>query len=160
MTETTIRMEDLINGLAPQLETKDQSPENKKTETSRRIRRMNIALWVIQALLALLFLFSGVTKLMAPSHELAAQTHLPGLFMKFVAVCEVLGGLGLILPGLLRIKTGLTPLAAGCLVILMIGATVVTIVTVGGAVAVVPVVTGLLAAFVMYGRTKLAPLGK
>src|SRR5262249_46014582 len=160
MTETTIRLEDLRNGRCPKLEAKDESKENKKTETLRRIRRMNIALCVIQALLALLFVFSGVTKLMMPAHELATQTHLPGLFIKFVALCEVLGGLGLVLPGLLRIKTGLTPLAAGCLVIVMIGATVVTILTVGAAFVILPVVTGLLAAFVMYGRTKLAPLGK
>ena len=54
------------------------------------------------------------------------QIHLPGLFIKFIGVCEVLGALGLILPGLLRIRRGLTPLAAAGLVIILIGATVLT----------------------------------
>ncbi len=83
---------------------------------------------------------------------------LPGLFMRFIGVAEVLGAIGLILPGLLRIRPGLTPLAAAGLVIIMIGATVVTLM--GGSVAMaliplIPLVVGLLAAFVVYGRWRL-----
>jgi len=85
------------------------------------------------------------------------QVVLPGLFIRFIGVCEVLGGLGLILPGLLRIRPRLTPLAATGLVIIMIGATVLTIIGDGIALAVIPFVTGLLAAFVAYGRLRLAP---
>jgi len=78
--------------------------------------------------------------------------------LRFIGVSETLGGLGLILPGLLRIQPGLTPLAAAGLVIIMIGATVVTLM--GGAVspALIPLVVGLLAAFVAYGRWRVAPL--
>ena len=72
-------------------------------------------------------------------------------------MCEVLGALGLILPGLLKRRTGLTPLAAAGLVIIMIGATVVTLASMPPSWAVLPVVTGLLAAFVAYGRWRLAP---
>jgi hypothetical protein len=123
---------------------------------------MNIVLWIIQVLLALLFLFSGGLKLVVPIDKLMAmgspnQVVLPGLFIKFIGVCEVLGGLGLVLPGLLRIKPGLTPLAAALLVIIMIGAVSVTIAGDGIAAAVVPFVTGLLLVFVAYGRWRLAP---
>jgi uncharacterized membrane protein YphA (DoxX/SURF4 family) len=124
---------------------------------------MNVVLWIIQALLALLFLFAGGTKLVLPIEVLASmgspnQVHLPGLLIRFIGVCEVLGALGLILPGLLRIRPGLTPLAAAGLVIIMIGATVLTFAGDGIAPALFPLVVTLLAAFVAYGRWRLAPL--
>ena len=52
----------------------------------------------------------------------------PIAFLYFIGVCETLGGLGLILPGLTRIATFLTPLAAAGLTIIMIGATTVSII--------------------------------
>ena len=118
---------------------------------------MNIALWIIQILLALLFLFAGGTKLYFSSEVLAAmgppnQIHLPGLFIKFIGVCEVLGALGLVLPGLLRIRPQLTSLAAAGLLIIMIGAVVVTIAGPGVGAAIPPLVFALLCAFVVYGR--------
>jgi uncharacterized membrane protein YphA (DoxX/SURF4 family) len=125
---------------------------------------MNILLWIIQILLALLFLFAGGTKLvlsletMAEMSRQSGLTPLPGLFVRFLGVVEVLGALGLILPGLLRIRPGLTPLAAASLVIIMIGATAITVASVGIGAAVMPLVTGLLAAFVAYGRWRLAPV--
>ena len=84
---------------------------------------------------------------------------LPGLFLRFIGLCEVLGAIGLILPGLLRIRTGLTPLAAAGLVINMIGATFLTMAYMSVAMGLPPLITGLLAAFVAYGRWQLAPLG-
>ena len=121
---------------------------------------MTYALWVIQGLLALLFLFSGGMKLILPVEEMTKQmpVPLPGLFLRFIAVVEVLGALGLILPGLLRIRPGLTPLAAAGLVIIMIGATVITLIGGDLMAAVISLVVGLLAAFVAYGRWRLAPL--
>lgn len=123
---------------------------------------MTYALWIVQALLALLFLFAGGTKLVLPLDVLASmgspnQVQLPGWFVRFIGVVEVLGALGLILPGLLRIKPWLTPLAAAGLVVVMIGATAVTLAADGIGPAVVPLVVGLLAAFVAYGRWRLAP---
>jgi uncharacterized membrane protein YphA (DoxX/SURF4 family) len=122
---------------------------------------MNIALWIIQILLALLFLFAGGTKLYFSPEVLAAmgppnQVHLPGLFLKFIGVCEVLGGLGLILPGLFKIRPQLTSFAAAGLLIIMIGAVVVTIAGPGVGPAVPAVVIGLLCAFVAYGRRQKA----
>ena len=123
---------------------------------------MNIALWIIQILLALLYLFAGGTKLVLSIEQMSAmgspnQILLPGLLIKFIGVCEVLGALGLVLPGLLRVRPGLTPLAAAGLVIIMIGATVITFAGDGLGPAMFPLVVGLLAAFVAYARWQLAP---
>lgn len=123
-----------------------------------RGKGLHYTLWTLQVLLALLFLFAGVMKFVIPIAEITKKMPLPGWFLHFIGVAEVLGGFGLILPGLLRIKPGLTPLAAAGLVIIMIGATVVTLQTVGGAGVLTPVVVGLVAAFIAYGRWRLAPL--
>ncbi|HYU97665.1 MAG TPA: DoxX family protein, partial [Pyrinomonadaceae bacterium] len=74
------------------------------------------------------------------------------LFIQFIGVCEVLGALGLVLPGLLRIRPQLTFFAAVGLLIIMIGAVVVTIAGPGVGAAIPPLVIGLLCAFVVYGR--------
>lgn len=118
---------------------------------------MNVALWIIQALLALLFLFAGGVKLILPIEEMTKQMPMPGLLLRFIGVCEVLGGLGLILPGLLRIRPALTPLAAAGLVIIMIGAVAITVTSGMISSALFPLVVGLLLAFVAYGRWRLAP---
>jgi len=123
---------------------------------------MNILLWIIQVLLALLFLFAGGTKLVLSPEAMAAmgspnQIILPSLFIRFIGVCEVLGALGLILPGLLRIRPALTSLAAAGLVIIMLGATVLSFAADGIAGAIVPFVVCLLSAFVAYGRWRLVP---
>jgi hypothetical protein len=119
---------------------------------------MNRALWVVQALLALLYLWAGGIKLVLPLEALEGPFPLPGALIRFIGVCEVLGALGLILPGLLRIRPGLTPLAAAGLVIIMIGATTITFWIGQGVVALIPLAAGLLAAGVAYGRWRLAPL--
>jgi hypothetical protein len=118
---------------------------------------MTYALWIVQGLLALIFLFSGGMKLILPLEVLTAPMPLPGLFVRFIGVAEVLGAIGLILPGLLRIRPGLTPLAAAGLVIVMIGATVLTLAGGDVAPALIPLAVGLLAAFVAYGRWRLTP---
>ncbi len=120
---------------------------------------MTYALWIVQTLLALLFLWAGGIKLVLPLEKLTGPmpVRLPGLFLRFIGVAEVLGAIGLILPGLLRIRPGLTPLAAAGLVIIMIGATVLTLGSGDIAMALIPLVVGLLSAFVAYGRWRLAP---
>ena len=118
---------------------------------------MTYVLWVVQVLLALLFLFAGVSKLIMSIEEMTRDIRLPGTFLRFIGVVEILGAIGLILPSWLRIRPGLTPLAAAGLVIIMIGATIVSL-TMGVTMALVPFVVGLLAAFVAYGRWKLAPI--
>ena len=115
-------------------------------------RRAHVTLWVVQWLLAAVFLFSGGYKLAMPLAELAKVVPLPALFLKFIAVCEVTGAIGLVLPGLLHIREGLTPLAASGLVVIMVGAVIVTGATQGIAPAVVPLIVGVLAATVAWGR--------
>jgi len=109
-------------------------------------------LWIIQALLAATFLFAGGMKLALPLEALTAQTPLPGAFIRFIGVAEVLGALGLILPGLLRIQQHLTPLAAAGLTAVMAGATVLALTTATAGAALIPAIVGLLAAAVAYGR--------
>jgi uncharacterized membrane protein YphA (DoxX/SURF4 family) len=127
------------------------------SSTSPRKNRTNLWLWITQVLLALVFLFTGGSKLAMPTEVLATQSHLPGLFMKFIGVCEILGALGLILPGLLHVQPRLTPIAAACLIIIMIGAIVSTAILMPVALP-MPVIVAALTAYVAYGRWRLAPL--
>src|SRR3989454_8634993 len=126
-------------------------------DTGRGTSTMNVALWIVQGLLAAVFLLAGGAKLVLPLDQMTGPVALPGWFLRCIGLAEVLGALGLVLPGLLRIRPGLTPLAAAGLVIIMIGATVVM--WAGGVVpvALMNVVVALLAAFVAYGRWRLAP---
>ena len=116
--------------------------------------KKNTKLWIVQGLLAALFLLAGVPKLVMSAEQMAAPgpIQVPVLFVRFIGVCEILGAIGMVLPGLTGIKPGLTPLAAGGLLIIMIGATVVNLVD--GPVMAAPftVVLGVLAAIVIYGR--------
>ena len=116
----------------------------------------NKMLWGIQWLLAALFVFAGGMKLVLPIQALAGPVALPGAFLRFIGVAEVLGGIGLVLPGLLRILTFLTPVAASGLVVIMTGATVITVVGMGLGPALLPLVVGTLAAVVAYERSPLA----
>ncbi|HEU4387518.1 MAG TPA: DoxX family protein [Blastocatellia bacterium] len=134
-----------------------QIPTDDVAGSSKRRPVLNSILWIIQVLLALLFLFAGVTKLVLPLESLKGPVDLPGWFLRFIGVCEVLGGLGLILPGLLRIRPKLTPLATAGLVIIMIGAVAVTLASVGVAAALIPLLTGALLMFVGYSRWRIAP---
>lgn len=115
---------------------------------------MKRALWIVQWLLAALFLFAGVAKLVMPLEDVARQMSLSVSLLRFVAVAEVLGALGLVLPGLLKIRPGLVPLAALGLLIIMVGATVLSWNGGGAKMAALPFITGLLLIFVIYGKTR------
>jgi uncharacterized membrane protein YphA (DoxX/SURF4 family) len=124
---------------------------------------INLALWIVQGLLAALFLFAGGMKLVTPIEEMTkqmpVQLPMPGVFLRFIGVAEIAGALGLILPGLLHIRPGLTPLAAAGLVVIMVGAVGLGLVIGDAAATLIPLLVGLLAAFVAYGRRRLAPHG-
>jgi len=121
---------------------------------------MNILLWIIQFLLALLFIFAGSMKFVMSAEQMNAQSpvFLPSIFLHFIGVCEILGGIGLLLPSLLRIKPGLTPLAAAGLAIIMTGATVITLMGPMKGMVVTPLVACLLCIFVAYGRWRVRPI--
>ena len=118
-------------------------------------RRGGKLVWTLQIVLALVFLFAGGSKFTMSDHDLTAQTPLlSALFLRFIGVCEVLGALGLVLPMLLNVRSGLTPLAAAGLVVIMIGATITSAI-VSPATAIIPLVVGLLAAYVASKRWPL-----
>jgi uncharacterized membrane protein YphA (DoxX/SURF4 family) len=120
-------------------------------------RHLNVTLWIVQALLAIVYLVSGSMKLTMPVEEMTRDVPLPGAFLRFIGVAEVLGALGLVLPWLLGIRPHLTPLAAAGLTIIMIGATAITTATMGLAMGLIPLTVGSLVAFVAYGRWRLTP---
>src|SRR5436853_4699238 len=89
----------------------------------------NIALWVVQVLLALMYIMAGGMKISQPMAGLAAMgmaytTALPEAFIRFVGTMEILGALGLILPAATRILPLLTPLAAAGLSLVQVSAIV------------------------------------
>jgi len=116
--------------------------------------KANTKLWIAQGVLAVMFLLAGVPKLVMSAEQMqaAGPIQLPVAFIRFIGVCEILGAIGMIVPGLTGIKPGLTPLGAAGLVVIMIGATVVNIVDGPAPAAIITVVLGALAAFVVYGR--------
>ncbi|MBI2202541.1 MAG: DoxX family protein [Candidatus Rokubacteria bacterium] len=118
---------------------------------------MTYALWVVQALLAALFVFAGGMKLVLPLDQMQGPVPLPGAFMRFLGAAELLGGLGLVLPGLVRVQPMLTPLAAAGLVVIMIGAVVITLLGGDVLLAAIPLVVGLLLVFVAWGRWRVVP---
>ena len=68
---------------------------------------MPYALWGVQGLLALVFLSAGGGKLVMSAADLNEDFPMPDEFMRFIGVFEVLGAIGLILPGALRIRPAL-----------------------------------------------------
>jgi len=92
---------------------------------------VNVLAWVLQGLLALVFLFHGVLYSLSPEpltrtmrEQGAWPPAIPAWFRVFIGVAEILAAIGLILPSVTRVLPGLTPLAAGGLVIVMLGAIV------------------------------------
>lgn len=80
---------------------------------------LHVSLWIVQALLGLLFIGTGLWKLFTPVPELAAKIpwagQVPEAFLYATGVIDLCGGLGIVLPSLTRIKPGLAVLAAlGC----------------------------------------------
>jgi len=133
------------------------------TNPERTNKGWNIGLWVVQALLAAMFLMAGATKLMSGSADLVAMgmgwaENAPFALIKFIGLAEVAGALGLILPTATRIMPHLTKLAAAGLAVIMVLAAGVHIVR--GEFEVVPmnVVLFALAALVIWGRTNKAPI--
>ena len=123
-----------------------------------RSKRISTAIWTVQAILACLFLFAGGAKLVMPIAAMTKQMPVPGLFLRFLGVAELAGAIGLVLPSLLRIRPWLTPLAAGGLVIIMSGATGISLAGGKVAPALIPFVIGLLAGVVSFARTRVVPI--
>ena len=119
---------------------------------------MNRTLWVVQGALALFFaLASAAPKLFLPPELLPLPIPLPRALILFIGMAELLGALGLVLPGLLRTRPGLAPLAAAGLGLVTIGATAYQLAAGEVGNAMFAAAMGLLCAFVAYGRWQVVP---
>jgi hypothetical protein len=124
--------------------------------------KKNTTLWIIQGVLAILFLLAGGSKLVMSAEQMQAPgpIQFPVAFIRFIGVCELLGAIGMVAPGLTGIKPALTPLAAAGLIVIMIGATVTNLVDGPAPFAAFTVVLGLLAATVLWGRWRTTPAAR
>ena len=120
---------------------------------------MNVLLWVLQVLLAVVFIAHGLLLLMPPP-DIAAQMlmSLPRGFWVFLGVAEVAAAVGLTLPGLTRINPWLVAWAAGGIMIVMISATIYHVMRNEISSAVVTFVLLLMATFVAYMRLRVMPI--
>lgn len=135
-----------------------------ETRAAPRGKGWNIAFWIAQLLLAFAYLTAGSIKLSQPMDVLAAMgmgyvKSLPEMFIRFVALMEVLGAIGLVLPSLTRILPGLTPAAAVGLSIVQVSA-IILHASRGETAVTLPVNLVLLglALFILWGRTRKAPI--
>lgn len=117
---------------------------------------MNIVLWALQIVVALAFLAAGLPKIIMPIDQLAQRMTfvkvVPPLATRLIGVAEVLGAIGLIVPGVTHIAPILVPLAALGLVIAMAGAIVYHLTHNEASHVVGPVILLVLAAVIAYGR--------
>ena len=134
------------------------SISNQKTPS----KALNIILWIAQVLLAGMFLMSGFMKVAQPIEELAKMlpwaSQVPAGLVRFIGISEVLGGLGLILPALLRIKPILTAWAAVGLALVMLFAAGFHASRGETSAIGMNVILALVAIFIAWGRFKKAPI--
>lgn len=117
---------------------------------------MNLLLWIVQSLLALVFIASGLMKLVQTRRKLAPKLAWVEDFSEIqvsgIGLAELLAGIGLVLPPLVHIFPVLSPLAAAGLVLVMLGAVATHLRRSEWKLAPVPLVLGLLAAFIAWAR--------
>jgi putative oxidoreductase len=120
---------------------------------------MNILLWVLQALLAVVFLAHGWLFL-SPPPEIAVQMNasMPRWFQLFLGIAEVLAAVGLTLPGLTRVQPWLVTWAAAGIIIVTASATVFHLVRGEFSSAAITVVLLAVATFVAYTRQRVLPI--
>lgn len=122
---------------------------------------MNIALWIVQGLLALMFLFAGTRKAFQPLPAVKKSfpwaNHVPAGLTRFIGISESLGALGLILPAVTGILPWLTIAAALGLAVVMVCAMIFHISRREFSVLGINLVLLLLALFIVLGRWFLAP---
>lgn len=117
---------------------------------------MNVALWIVQALLAIVFLMAGSMKLFRARDDLVGTMawvkDFSPAFVKLIGALEILGAVGIVLPLAIHVLPVLTPAAAIGFAALMIGAMLVHVGRREAGLVVPPFVLGALASFVAYGR--------
>lgn len=123
---------------------------------------MDVAIWAASLVLAVIVVAAGLEKLLVPYRQLKTRrawvADAAPQAVKALGVAEVAGGIGAIVPALTGIARPLTPVAAACLAVLMVGAMVVEVrhhrVALGLA---LPVATLVLAVAVGIGRVAFGP---
>jgi uncharacterized membrane protein YphA (DoxX/SURF4 family) len=120
---------------------------------------MNILLWVLQVLLALVFFAHGMLLLMPPP-DIQAQMYaaLPPWFWLFLGIAEVAAAVGITLPGATRILPGLVTAAAAGITFVMVAATIWHVVRGEISSAVITLVLLVMATFVTYMRWRVMPI--
>ena len=121
---------------------------------------MNIALWIVQGLLAIVFLMSGFMKISQPKDKVKEKglTYVEDFSegqIRLIGILEILGAVGLILPALTGILPVLTPLAAVGLALTMVVAAITHLRRKEYSMTVLNIVLMGLALFVAYGRWNL-----
>ena len=135
-----------------------------KTMTTQQqtSKALNISLWIAQGFLALMFLMAGAMKSTQAIDQLAGSlpwvAEVPSILVKFIGISEFLGGIGLLLPSILRIQPKLTVYAAIGILVVMILAFVFHIVKGEFSVIGINIFIGLIATFIIWGRTKKVPI--
>ena len=130
--------------------------------TLKKSKGANITAWTLQVVLSLMFIMTGAMKSFLPVEQLSASlpwvAEVPGGLVRFIGLAELLGGFGLILPSLFKIKTRLTPLAALGIVSVMVAASIFHVVRGEMGVIGMNIVLAGLAGTVAWLRLNKAPL--
>ncbi|WP_417603343.1 DoxX family protein [Owenweeksia hongkongensis] len=130
--------------------------------TTKNNKALNISLWVAQGLLALMFIMAGITKATQPLEALVESlpwvSSTPLALVRFIGISELLGGIGLLLPAILRYKPFLTTWAAIGIATIMVFAAVFhgskgEFAAIGANAVIMAV-----ALFVAWGRSKKVPI--
>ena len=138
------------------------TPISAPSTTHQPSKAMNISLWILQLVLAVMFGMAGLMKATTPIAELAEKMVWPGdipeALVRFIGISEFLGGIGLVLPALTRIKPRLTALAGAGLALVMALALAFHVFRGEFQMFLPNLVIGALAAFVAWGRFRKAPI--
>jgi DoxX-like family len=139
--------------------------ENPMTQTTaNKNNGLNIALWIVQVLLFAAFIISGFMILISPIAQLSSTLpwtlDVPEILVRFIGLAEAAGALGLLLPSITKIQPQLTPLAAMCLVVVMVLAVVFHIARGEISMILPSLIFGVLNAFVAWGRRRVPILAR
>ena len=130
-------------------------------EKNRERRKLNVTLWILQIVLALLYANAGFLKAFKPIAEIAPMitwaSSLPEFLVRIIGISELLGAAGLILPAAFNIRPQLTTFAAEGIATIMLLANIFHIFRAEFFVLPMTGILFALAAFVAYGRLKLVP---
>lgn len=131
---------------------------------NQQSKALNISLWIAQGLLAIMFTMAGAMKCTQPIEELGKSlpwvNEVSAGLVRFIGISELLGGIGILLPSLLRIKPVLTPLSAIGLAVVMVLAFGYHIIKAEYNVLGMNILLAFIALFVAWGRYKKLPIEK